>query len=267
MLMERRVTCSISPGMYSQKLVWYFANIFSNGRSLYHHWTLGIRCLKHKGIIHILLRLIINEHLLFEKNGEFAYSKSVSAFSSVTGTNEMTFLLRPSTHAVSGELANTRSDGTKAVESLHRCDFLSNLFTSAMTLKIFLLYLVWSFQSISLKSTGSPSHPTSCQNFCQREKVPLPGAQTHKLSVNMLQNSLHMSVTYIVTVICKLLSCVLPESCMAAPYLLEVSQHVDSAVKDALPLWWVQPMDEICGVVFVAFFIPVVTKNNQQRKN
>lgn len=132
--MERRVTCSISPGTYSQKLVWYLANIFSIGRSLNHHWTLGIRCLKQKGIIHILLlRLIINEHLLSDKNCEFAYSKSVTSFSSVTGMKEMTFLLRPSTHAVSGELANTRSGRKKAVESLHCCDFLSNLFTLTMT--------------------------------------------------------------------------------------------------------------------------------------
>lgn len=33
------------------------------------------------------------------------------AFRSVTGMNETTFLFRPSTHAVSGELANTRPGG------------------------------------------------------------------------------------------------------------------------------------------------------------
>lgn len=43
------------------------------------------------------------------KKSESTYSKSVAAFSSVTGVNEMTFLLRPRTHAVSGELANTWS--------------------------------------------------------------------------------------------------------------------------------------------------------------
>lgn len=46
MLMERRVTCSISPGTYSQKLVWYLASIFNSGRRLAHHCTLGILCLK-----------------------------------------------------------------------------------------------------------------------------------------------------------------------------------------------------------------------------
>lgn len=35
------------------------------------------------------------------------------AFRSVTGMNETTFLLRPSTHAVSGEFANTRPEGRK----------------------------------------------------------------------------------------------------------------------------------------------------------
>lgn len=42
-----------------------------------------------------------------------AYSKSVIAFRSVTGMNETTFLLRPRTHAVSGEFANTRPEGRK----------------------------------------------------------------------------------------------------------------------------------------------------------
>ena len=45
MLRDRRVTCSISPGTYWVKLVWYLANIFSMGRRLNHHWFLGIRCL------------------------------------------------------------------------------------------------------------------------------------------------------------------------------------------------------------------------------
>lgn len=49
------------------------------------------------------------------KKSEFTYSKSVTAFNSVKGMNEMTFLLRPSTHAVSGELANTWSGGKKEV--------------------------------------------------------------------------------------------------------------------------------------------------------
>lgn len=43
------------------------------------------------------------------------YSKSVAAFSSVTGMKEITFLWRPSTHAVSAELANTWSKRKKAV--------------------------------------------------------------------------------------------------------------------------------------------------------
>lgn len=47
---------------------------------------------------------------------------------------------------------------------------------------------------------------------------------------------------------------------MAALYLLKVPQHVDPAVEDALPLGRVQPVDEICRVVFVAFFIPVRTE-------
>lgn len=62
--------------------------------------------------------------MLFDKNSWYfctAYSKSVTAFSSVTGLNEMIFLLRPITHAVSGELANTRPDGGKTAESLHSC--------------------------------------------------------------------------------------------------------------------------------------------------
>lgn len=134
--MERRVTCSISPGTYSQKLVWYLANIFSNGRSLNHHWTFGIRCLKKPpGIIHILLIPINNDnnrHMSFDKTCEFAYSKSVTSLSSVTGLNAMTFLLRPSTHAVSGELANTRSGGKRTVSSKHCCRFLSDLSTTAL---------------------------------------------------------------------------------------------------------------------------------------
>lgn len=46
------------------------------------------------------------------------YSKSVISFSLVTGVNETTFLLRPMTHAVSGELANTRPGGKK-IQSIH----------------------------------------------------------------------------------------------------------------------------------------------------
>jgi len=58
-------------------------------------------------------RAEIRRHELwwFGKNCDTAYSKSVTAFSSVTGLKEMTFLLRPSTHAVPGELANTRPGG------------------------------------------------------------------------------------------------------------------------------------------------------------
>lgn len=58
------------------------------------------------------------------------------------------------------------------------------------------------------------------------------------------------------------------DECHIEPaHLLKVSQHIDSAVKDALPLWWVQPVDEICSVVLMALFIPVDRGWDQQRKN
>lgn len=44
-------------------------------------------------------------------------------------------------------------------------------------------------------------------------------------------------------------------------HLLQVTQNIDPAVKDALPLSRVEIMNEICGVVFVTFLIP--TENNQ----
>lgn len=47
--------------------------------------------------------------LPLRNKSESTHSKSVAAFSSVTGVNETTFLLRPRTQAVSGALANTRS--------------------------------------------------------------------------------------------------------------------------------------------------------------
>lgn len=79
---------------------------------------------------------------------------------------------------------------------------ISLLWFEAILCKLWLytvvLYLVWNFQWVSLKSTGWPSHPTWCQNFYQRETVPLPGAKTHKLSINMLPDF-------------KLVSCILPE--------------------------------------------------------
>ena len=109
MLRDRRVTCSISPGTYSQKLVWYLANIFSIGRRLYHHWTVGIRCLKTSDIQSNIKT--DQKHISPDKDHEFTYSKSVTAFSSATGVNLMTFLFSPSTHAVSGELVNTRPGG------------------------------------------------------------------------------------------------------------------------------------------------------------
>lgn len=126
MLRDRCVTCSISPGTYSVKLVWYLANIFSIGRRCNHHWTLGILCLQNKRQKFSKLASgrqatntesywTHNNNDIWQKSVSFcsAYSKSVTAFSSETGVNEMTFLWRPSTHAVSGELANTRPSGRR----------------------------------------------------------------------------------------------------------------------------------------------------------
>lgn len=110
MLMERLVTCSISPGTYSQKLVWYLANIFSVGRRSNHHWTFGIRCLMgKKNTFFTAWSIMTIGSAPVPPEKKSPYSKSVAAFSSVTGVNETTFLLRPRTHAVSGELANTWS--------------------------------------------------------------------------------------------------------------------------------------------------------------
>ena len=44
------------------------------------------------------------------------------------------------------------------------------------------------------------------------------------------------------------------------PYLLEVPQHVDPTVEDALPLGRIQLVDEISGVVKVTLLIPTETE-------
>lgn len=40
-------------------------------------------------------------------------------------------------------------------------------------------------------------------------------------------------------------------------YLLQVSQDIDPAVKHPFPFCWVELMDEIGGVLLMAFLIPV----------
>lgn len=82
----------------------------------------------------------------------FTYSKSVTAFSSVTGMNEMTFLLKPSMHAVSCELANTWSGGVEETYMRLRCGlglFSVGAFTTQR-------YLVGNFRSFSVTATGWP---------------------------------------------------------------------------------------------------------------
>lgn len=83
---------------------------------------------------------------------DFTYSKSVTAFSSVTGMNEMTFLLKPSMHAVSGELANTWSGGVEEAYMRLRCGlclFSVGAFAPQR-------YLVGNFLSFSATATGWP---------------------------------------------------------------------------------------------------------------
>lgn len=109
------------------------------------------------------------------KKSESTYSKSVAAFSSVTGVNEMTFLLRPRTHAVSGELANTwPGRGTR------KCWCQSAAARGWVFRQPHICakpYHLWNFQSFSRRATGWPSRPTWCRSFCRREKAPLPGAK------------------------------------------------------------------------------------------
>lgn len=40
-------------------------------------------------------------------------------------------------------------------------------------------------------------------------------------------------------------------------HLLQMSQHIDPAIEDTLPLCRVQLVDELRGVVLVGFLIPV----------
>lgn len=110
---------------------------------------------------------------LTELETDPTHSKSVIAFSSVTGMNEMTFLLKPSTHAVSDELANTWSGGVEETYMGLCCGWCP-CSAAGFTPQ---LYLAGNFRSISVTATGWPWPPAWCQNSCQRAKVLLPGGK------------------------------------------------------------------------------------------
>ena len=58
----------------------------------------------------IYANIMIDSNRKSDQGSNVTHSKSVMAFSSVTGMKERTFLLRPITHAVFGALANTRPE-------------------------------------------------------------------------------------------------------------------------------------------------------------
>ena len=160
MLMERWFTCWISPGTYSQKLVWYLANIFSICRRLIHHWTLGIRCLKN--INHMfLLRLNHNElfcyltwkcwDCLLKISHIFEFSDGVEGDHLPVEAEHACCFWGVSEHA---------SWWGKTVEWFN-CGVLTLGFWAIFTINWLYIvhYLVGSFQLISLKSTRLPSCP------------------------------------------------------------------------------------------------------------
>lgn len=167
--MERLVTCSISPGTYSQKLIWYLANILRIGLNFSHHCSLGILCLR---------------------RSKHEWASSVNDL----GLNQKR---TPLTQNLSSPLVRWRgwmrwlscwsparrpcqtSWQTRDLEGWKRRIWDSAVICAPCSAGGFTtqLYLAGNFRSISVIATGWPWPPAWCQNSCQRAKGRLPGGK------------------------------------------------------------------------------------------